>query len=125
MNKGHIPDKDFKKLYDAIVNSIVNSDEVQKIIFDLKEKNKINSISIIALIMRLEELLTNSTLPLKAQKTVSVPNKKEEVKRLKKSSTGVYIDGTELTKNQIEFEEFCRQNFDEINWLKENRIRFY
>lgn len=121
MNKGQVPDKDFKKLYDAVVNSIFNSKDVQRIIQDLKEKEKITSVSIFALIIKLEELLNNAASPKKSHS--SSGQAKKEIKNLKSKGTGEFIDGKELSSKEIAFEEFCRKSFDEGEWLKTNKLK--
>ena len=122
MDNGQIPDEDYRKLYGAFVNAIGNSKEIRAIIENLRERNKINSISMFALIVKLEELLDSSSLP--AKTNLPAVKKKEKTKCLNETAEGEYIDGEKLTPNEIAFEEFCRKNFDEEKWLIENRIKF-
>lgn len=122
MDNGQIPEEDYRKLYSAFVNAIGNSKEIRTIIENLREKNKINSISMFALIVKLEELLDSSSVP--AKTNLSAIKKKERTKCLNEAAEGEYIDGEKLSPNEIAFEEFCRKNFDEEKWLKENRIKF-
>lgn len=118
MSENKIPEEDFKKLYNAIANAIFNSEEIKPIVQDLKERNKINSMSVFALFIRLNELTANLSLPAKA----SIQRK--EGKNLRDIEKGQFIDGEMLTKNEIAFEEFCRENFDEEKWLEENKIKY-
>tara|TARA_B100000315_G_scaffold28113_1_gene23931 strand:+ start:21168 stop:21536 length:369 start_codon:yes stop_codon:yes gene_type:complete len=122
MDNGQIPEEDYRKLYGAFVNAIGNSKEIRAIIENLRERNKINSISMFALIVKLEELLDSSSLP--AKTNLPAVKKKEKTKCLNETAEGEYIDGEKLTPNEIAFEEFCRKNFDEEKWLIENRIKF-
>ena len=122
MDNGQIPEEDYRKLYGAFVNAIGNSKEIRAIIENLRERNKINSISMFALIVKLEELLDSSSLP--AKTNLPAVKKKEKTKCLNETAEGEYIDGEKLTPNEIAFEEFCRKNFDEEKWLKENRLKF-
>ena len=122
MDNGQIPEEDYRKLYGAFVNAIGNSKEIRAIIENLREKNKINSLSMFALIVKLEELSGSSSVP--AKTNLSAIKKKERTKCLNEAAEGEYIDGEKLSPNEIAFEEFCRKNFDEAKWLKENRIKY-
>ena len=122
MDNGHIPEEDYRNLYLAFVNAISNSKEIRAIIEDLKERNKINSISMFALIVKLDELLNNSYLPPRTNHPAI--QKKESGKHLKEAVEREFIDGEKLSPNEAAFEEFCRKNFDEEKWLKENRLKF-
>ena len=122
MDNGHIPEEDYRNLYLAFVNAISNSKEIRAIIEDLKERNKINSISMFALIVKLDELLNNSYLPPRTNHPAI--QKKESGKHLKEAVGREFIDGEKLSPNEATFEEFCRKNFDEEKWLKENRLKF-
>ena len=121
MDNGKIPEKDYRKLYSAFVNAISNSEEIREIIEDLKERNKLNSISIFALIVKLEELLNSSSLP---EKENLPETEKEEERKVKKAVNEEYIDGEKLSLNEKAFETYCRKKFDEQKWLKENRLKF-
>ena len=122
MDNGQIPEEDYRKLYGAFVNAIRNSKEIREIIEDLRKRNKINAISMFALIVKLEELLCGSSLP--AKRNVHAVHKKKRGNCLMEAMEGEYIDGEKLSTNEIAFEEFCRKSFDEEKWLKENRIKF-
>tara|TARA_Y100000294_G_C8452328_1_gene295187 strand:- start:11 stop:379 length:369 start_codon:yes stop_codon:yes gene_type:complete len=122
MDNGQIPEEDYRKLYDAFVHAIGSSTEIRSIIENLRERNKINSISMFALIVKLEELLGASSLPAKTNH--SVIKKKETTKCVNEALEGEYIDGEKLSPSEIAFEEFCRKNFDEAKWMKENKIKF-
>ncbi len=122
MDNGQIPEEDYRKLYDAFVHAIGNSKEIRAIIENLRKKNKINSISMFALIVKLDQLLGSYSLS--AKTNLSAIKKKERTKCLNEAAEGECIDGEKLSPNEIAFEEFCRKNFDEEKWLKENRIKF-
>lgn len=122
MDNNNIPEEDYKKLYIAFINAISSSEEIKAIVEDLKKREQINSVSMFALIIKLEELLKGSALS--AKTNLPLKQRSEAGKYLKAALEGEYIDGEKLSPNEIAFEEFCRNDFDEDKWLKENRLKF-
>lgn len=120
MSENKFPDEDIEKLHAAIINAIFKSDEVRPIVQALKDRNKINSGSIFALLFKPQELTNNHLLPAKA-KSLSEPEKNRCSVETK--GTGQFVDGKELTQNEILFEKFCGDRFDEEKWIAENRIK--
>ncbi|MBI4378043.1 MAG: hypothetical protein HY578_02985 [Nitrospinae bacterium] len=109
MEFNNCPEEEIEKLSKAIVNAIINSKEVSNILSRLIKNNAIVNKGFMVLIVKLQTLaeLANS-----AEKT---SNGK---KRSKKKNIKQYIDGRELTPNEIAFLEFCAKSFNEKEWLK-------
>lgn len=105
-------EKDNKELDDlsrAITTALLKSKDVLGILFDLKKRNMIEPTAMLALIIKVNDLINT------AEK--SLPDNSSEF-----ISKTDYIDGRVLTKNEAAFEEYLSDKFDETEWLKKYGI---
>ena len=131
MDKDGFFEKEYENLNDAILQAIVSSKEVQKILIRLKEKEGFDHMAVLNLFLSLDELYEmisekrNSSMIYKLEPTESQQPQEKE-KFFKPSSSGSWankIDGKLLTLNETLFENYCQRKFNEEAWLKNARIR--
>ena len=124
-------EKEYESLNDAILQAIVSSKEVQKILIRLKEEN-FDDMAVLNLFISLDELYEmisdkrNSSLTYKMEPIESQQKQKEEKAIESQSISGVRenkIDGKLLTLNETLFQNYCQGKFNEEAWLKKARIR--
>lgn len=120
-------DKAYEKLNKAIMNAIVSSEEVRTVLADFKEKDMINNLSVLNLILSLEELSDlvfseddSSSYELAVDE--SAPQKSEKSSETQ-APNPFKVDGKNLTPNEILFERFFQGKFDDSEWLKKARIK--
>ena len=124
-------EKEYENLNDAILQAIVSSKEVQKIIIRLKEED-FDDIAVLNLFLSLDELYeiisdkNNSSITYKLEPMESQHKQEEEKLFERPSSLRTWvnkIDGKLLTLNETLFEHYCQGKFNEEVWLKKARIR--
>ncbi len=118
-------DKAYEKLNKAIMNAIVSSDEVKTVLADFQEKDMISNLSVLNLILSLEELSelvftddSSDMEPPSEELASKAPENSEEIT----APNPFKIDGRNLTPNEILFERFFQGKFDDSEWLKKARI---
>ena len=124
-------EKEYENLNDAILQAIVSSKEVQKILLRLKEED-LDNMAVLNLFLNLDELYEmifekrNRSITYKLE-PVESQQQQEEEKVIEKSSSSRTrtnkIDGKLLTLNETLFENYCQGKFNEEAWLKKARIR--
>ena len=120
-------DKAYEKLNKAIMNAIVSSEDVRTVLADFKEKDMINNLSVLNLILSLEELsdlvftddASSSFEPQSAEFAPKAAEKPAEIK----APNPFKVDGRNLTPNEILFERFFQGKFDADKWLKKVGIK--
>ncbi|MEC8957853.1 MAG: hypothetical protein VX495_05645 [Nitrospinota bacterium] len=133
MGSDELFEKEYENLNDAILKAIVSSKDVQKILITLKEREEINDTAVLNLFLSLDELYEmisekhnkNNSCPYKSESTESnTLNHKEDVSKKVDSpdNNENFIDGKPLTLNEILFENFCQEKFNEEIWKKKARI---
>ena len=124
-------EKEYENLNDAILQAIIASKEVQKVLARLKEEN-FDDMAVLNLFISLDELYEmisdkrNSSLTYKMEPIESQQKQKEEKAFESQSISGVRenkIDGKLLTLNETLFQNYCQGKFNEEAWLKKARIR--
>jgi hypothetical protein len=121
-------DKAYEKLNKAIMNAIVSSEDVRTVLADFKEKDMINNLSVLNLILSLEELsdLVFSEDDSPNYETTldeSAPQKSEKSTEIQ-APNPFKVDGRNLTPNEILFERFFQGKFDADKWLKKVGIKY-
>jgi hypothetical protein len=122
-------DQEYENLNDAILQAIVASTEVQDILARFKKLNQMDDKAVLNLFLSLDELhqIINeessgpASYKLEPKAALEKPIKQEESTSKKETSL---IDGKTLTKNEILFEKFFQDNFNENRWMKKIRVRF-
>ncbi|PIQ95601.1 MAG: hypothetical protein COV67_14040 [Nitrospinae bacterium CG11_big_fil_rev_8_21_14_0_20_56_8] len=129
MSPSNEQDREYENLNDAILKAIVSSRDVKKVLLDFKSKNLINNLAVLNLILSLEELsdlIFGSNEGKGLYKLEPVDNA-GNVSGSCQAGTGHHpkytIDGRPLTHNEIMFESFCQEKFDELKWLRKARLK--
>ena len=116
-------ERSFEKLSKAITEAVMTSPKVKKIVAEIQKDEDICSKSFMVLVLKMEVLTDSLELEVKEELKEEGPAPKK--RRGKKSSRKPqFIDGQELSKKEIEFQEFTNKKFDEDEWLKKNGLIF-
>ncbi len=107
------PENDIEKLSKAIVDAIVSSKEVRSTLARLIEKDVLLDKGFMVLMIKMQAL---------AELATSMENSAKGKKRPRKKDAPQYIDGRELSHNELAFLEYCAKRFDEKEWLKKAGI---
>ena len=114
-------ERSFEKLSKAITEAVMTSPKVKKIVAEIQKDEDICPKSFMVLVLKME-VLTDS-LELEVEEELKEERPAPKKRRSKKSSRKPqFIDGQELSKKEIEFQEFTNKKFDDDEWLKKNRL---
>lgn len=121
-------DKEYENLNNAILQAIVASEDVQSVLARFKDQHQMDDKTVLNLFLSLEELhqmINEKSSGLAGYKlepsTHSQATNKTEKPALGEESI---IDGEILTLNEVLFEKFFQETFDESKWMKKARIHF-
>ena len=115
--------RNFEKLSKAITEAVMTSPKVKKIVAEIQKDEDICPKSFMVLVLKME-VLTDS-LELEVEEELKEERPAPKQRRSKKSSRKPqFIDGRELSKKEIEFQEFTNKKFDDDEWLKKNGLIF-
>ena len=116
-------ERSFEKLSKAITEAVMTSPKVKKIVAEIQKDEDICPKSFMVLVLKMEVLTDSIELEVEEELKEERPAPKK--RRSKKSSRKPqFIDGQELSKKEIEFQEFTNKKFDDDEWLKKNRLIF-
>jgi hypothetical protein len=116
-------ERSFEKLSKAITEAVMTSPKVKKIVAEIQKDEDICPKSFMVLVLKME-VLTDS-LELEVEEELKEERPAPKKRRSKKSSRKPqFIDGQELSKKEIEFQEFTNKKFDDDEWLKKNKLIF-
>ena len=116
-------ERSFEKLSKAITEAVMTSPKVKKIVAEIQKDEDICPKSFMVLVLKME-VLTDS-LELEVEEELKEERPAPKKRRSKKSSRKPqFIDGQELSKKEIEFQEFSNKKFDNDEWLKKNGLIF-
>ena len=116
-------ERSFEKLSKAITEAVMTSPKVKKIVAEIQKDDNICPKSFMVLVLKME-VLTDS-LELEFEEELKEERPAPKKRRSKKSSRKPqFIDGQELSKKEIEFQEFTNKKFDNDDWLKKNGLIF-
>jgi hypothetical protein len=122
-------DEAYEHLNKAIMKAIVSSDDVRKVLSGFKEKDMINHLSVLNLILSLEELSDmvfsddDSNDYKLVDENLSTETEKAENPSEMEATNPFKIDGENLTPNEILFERFFQKKFDAQEWLKKAKLK--
>lgn len=122
-------DEAYEHLNKAIMKAIVSSDDVRKVLSGFKEKDMINHLSVLNLILSLEELSDmvfsdeDSNDYELVDENLSTETEKAENPSEMEATNPFKIDGENLTPNEILFERFFQKKFDAQEWLKKAKLK--
>jgi hypothetical protein len=114
-------ERSFEKLSKAITEAVMTSPKVKKIVAEIQKNEDICPKSFMVLVLKMEVLTDSLELEVEEELTEErpVPKKRRSKKSSKKPQ---FIDGQELSKKEIEFQEYNNKKFDTENWLKKNGL---
>ena len=116
-------ERSFEKLSKAITEAVMTSPKVKKIVAEIQKDEDICPKSFMVLVLKMEVLTDSLELEVEEELKEELPAPKK--RRSKKSSRKPqFIDGQELSKKEIEFQEFTNKKFDDDEWLKKNGLIF-
>ena len=116
-------ERSFEKLSKAITEAVMTSPKVKKIVAEIQKDEEICPKSFMVLVLKME-VLTDS-LELEVEEELKEERPAPKKRRIMKSSRKPqFIDGQELSKKEIEFQEFTNKKFDDDEWLKKNGLIF-
>ena len=128
MDLDDILDKEYEKLNDAILQAIVASEEVKDVLERFKNQYHMNDKAVLNLFLSLEELYQMTSEEPSGSSNYklepSASKQSENEIRRPSSEENNIIDGKVLTINEVLFEDFFQEKFNEFEWMKKARIRF-
>ncbi len=123
-------DEMYEKLSAAIMQSITSSDEIRKILQDLRSKNLIHESAVFNLLLGLEELdsfmnpkpFHEEIYKLEPPKTSAKPKCTLEFGYSDKNEKHL-VDGRKLSEREKMFEDYYRAVFSEKDWMRKARLK--
>ena len=116
-------ERSFEKLSKAITEAVMTSPKVKKIVAEIQKGEDICSKSFMVLVLKMEVLTDSLELEVEEELKEERPGPKKR-RSMKSSRKPQFIDGQELSKKEIEFQEFTNKKFDDDEWLKKNGLIF-
>jgi hypothetical protein len=122
--------QEYENLNNAILQAIVASTEVRDILAQFKKLNQMDDKAVLNLFLSLDELYQiihekpscpPATYKVEPKAASEKLIKQEESSSKKETSL---VDGKALTNNEVLFEKFFQENFNENNWMKKARVSF-
>jgi len=114
-------ERSFEKLFKAITEAVMTSPKVKKIVAEIQKDDNICPKSFMVLVLKMEVLTDSLELEVEEETIEERPAPKKR-KSKKVSQKPQFIDGQELSKKEIEFQEFTNKKFDTQEWLKKNGL---
>ena len=115
------PERDFEKLSKAITEAVMRSEKVRKIVTEIQKNDHICPQSFMVLVLKMDALTDSDKMEIEDDLSENLPPQpSEEKKKVKEQAQ--YIDGRKLTKNEIKFQEYTKDQFDTENWLRRNGL---
>jgi len=124
-NKKH--EKELKELSQVIVDALTRNEDVMNYLAELKDRNIIDSSTLLGLALKVNDLLEISGSVISKQDGAhsSAGRQAKAGPRTRPESENdpkELIDGKKLSDRQIAFEKWASDRFDEKGWLKKSGI---
>ena len=116
-------ERSFEKLSKAITEAVMTSPKVKKIVAEIQKDEDICPKSFMVLVLKMEVLTDSLELEVEEELKEGRPATKKR-RRKKSSRKPQFIDGQELSKKEVEFQEFANKKFDDDEWLNKNGLIF-
>ena len=114
-------ERSFEKLSRAITEAVMTSSKVKKIVAEIQKNEEICPKSFMVLVLKMEVLTDSLELEVEEELTEERPTPKKRVSRKFPKKTQ-FIDGKQLSKKEIEFQEYSNKKFNTEEWLKKNGL---
>jgi len=126
-------EKDLKDLSQLIVSALTRDEGVMNALADLKKRKVIEPSTLLGLALKINDLLEISGAAVSEEDVRKIVNeraeqeeKPEPAPRPLRSEVSLkqrtMIDGRELSREEILFEEWAIANFNERDWLKKSGL---
>ena len=123
MSESDGPERNFEKLSKAITEAVMTSPKVKKMVAEIQKNDEICPKSFMVLVLKMEVLTDSVELEVEEETTEDQPAPKKRIIK-KFSKKPQFIDGQQLSKKEIEFQEFSNKKFNTEEWLKKNGLIF-
>ena len=119
------PESDMEALSKAIVEAIMSSGDVKEALDKLQKLDAGNINSIMVFMVRLDSLAHGNEKGKKIEPLIEEPLRLKPKKRRgrKSQEKPSIVDGKIITKNEQKFMDYLSLNFDQIAWLKKNKLK--
>ena len=121
MSESDGADRNFEKLSKAITEAVMTSPKVKKIVSEIQKNDEICPKSFMVLVLKMEVLTDSLELEVEEGHAEEAPAPKKRASR-KNPKKAQFIDGKQLTKKEIEFQEYSNKKFNTEEWLKKNGL---
>ena len=119
------PEHNFEKLSKAITEAVMTSPKVKKMVEEIHKNDEICPKSFMVLVLKMEVLTDSVELEVAEEEELTEDQPAPKKRIIKKSSKKPqFIDGQQLSKKEIEFQEFSNKKFNTEEWLKKNGLIF-
>jgi hypothetical protein len=119
------PERNFEKLSKAITEAVMTSSKVKKMVAEIQKNDEICPKSFMVLVLKMEVLTDSVELEVAEEEELTEDQPAPKKRIIKKSSKKPqFIDGQQLSKKEIEFQEFSNKKFNTEEWLKKNGLIF-
>lgn len=119
-NQKEVRRKLVEHLWAEINKAIVHSSRVKIALMNIKELGFLDEVSEYNLVLDVDKLVDMMAMGREGQ---AGPVPRENIQNAPPEEKQ-YIDGQPMTPNQVLFEEYARERFDERKWMKKTGIRF-
>ena len=123
MSESDGPERNFEKLSKAITEAVMTSPKVKKMVAEIQKNDEICPKSFMVLVLKMEVLTDSVELEVEEELTEDQPTPQKRTNK-KSSKKPQFIDGQQLSKKEIEFQEFSNKKFNTEEWLKKNGLIF-
>jgi hypothetical protein len=117
------PERNFEKLSKAITEAVMTSPKVKKMVAEIQKNDEICPKSFMVLVLKMEVLTDSVELEVEEELTEDQPTPQKRTNK-KSSKKPQFIDGQQLSKKEIEFQDFSNKKFNTEEWLKKNGLIF-
>ena len=125
MSESDGPERNFEKLSKAITEAVMTSPKVKKMVTEIQKNDEICPKSFMVLVLKMEVLTDSVELEVAEEEELTEDQPAPKKRIIKKSSKKPqFIDGQQLSKKEIEFQEFSNKKFNTEEWLKKNGLIF-
>jgi hypothetical protein len=117
---GKSNDKELKALSHAIMEAITGNEDVMAMLNDLKQRNVVDSSTLLGLALRIGEIIEISGMTFKQEEIEEKQTQLDTAEVDGELQVPAYelIDGRELSVKEVAFQTWSAERFDERAWLK-------
>lgn len=123
---GKSNEKELKALSHAIMEAITGNEEVMAMLNDLKERNVVDSSTLLGLALRIGEIIEISGMTFRQDEIEEKQTRLDASDSVASAQTPTFelIDGRELSAKEAAFQSWSAERFDERAWLKKMGLIF-